>query len=431
MTQADMETVRARSYEAGFSDGEDEPPSGTTAKFGYRRMTSGQLRDFSIMNHDDILGTVWSLWQVSPIAKRALTLKRDHLVGRSAKPTSDDEDITTLLAEFWQGNKMSARASEFALQLFLFGEQCYSVFVRQADGRVRLGYIDPRNIESVITHPDNGMENWAVVVKPQKDDSKKSWLRALGKRVYRIVREDEDYVIQSDGTKVMVKAAHPGQLVTHEQVQPQPWELAMLKAHGLSQYSGSCIYAGVNRMSNQSRGISDLVQVADWIDQADQTLFALGDREQTAGYFSFWCQLTGADESQVAARAKELRNRPPARGSVLVTNDSENWKMWAPDLKQTGSISTFIALLTLIMGGLGYPLAWYGYGDDTNRATLSEQATPSEKSLEHDQGVYKDLIMTMLRLSVDQAAIAANQKADEDLSYDIPLPESSHCSHGE
>lgn len=414
----------ARAYEAGYSDGNDEPPSGTLKSYGYRQLTPG-LRDFSTMSFDDILETVWTLWQSSPVAKRVLTLKRDYIIGHNAKPQTKNEDLKAILDDFWRRNKLGPtdkksrggrRAGEFTLQLFLLGEQCFPVFVRTSDGRVSLGYIDPKEVNSVINHPENSMEQWAVALKPDTGTA--------NVRCYRIIREDEDYVIEKNGQRQVRPARYPGKLVTHEQVELQPWELEMLKEYGLTQYTGSCFFEKVNSLSNQSRGVSDLTQVADWIDQADETLFALAEREQFAGYFAFDVTLTGADDTAVAARSKSIRANPPKRGSVNVHNDSEVWQMWAPDLKQAGSISTFIALLTLIMGGVGFPLAWYGYGDDTNRSTLERQADPTEKTLEHDQEIVTGLFMTMLQFASDQAEIAGKFKPrkEDDTAVDITMP---------
>jgi hypothetical protein len=96
--------------------------------------------------------------------------------------------------------------------------------------------------------------------------------------------------------------------------------------------------------------------------------------------------------------------------------------MWSPDLKQAASISSFVALLTFIMGGLGFPVAYYGYGDDTNRSTLQEQATPSEKSLEHDQYQFEQMMLFIARFVKDQAEIANKYTPEKDADSEIRLP---------
>jgi hypothetical protein len=400
-------------YEAGFYDGNDDPATGDFQKGGqgYKRLSDKYVRE-GVVHFDRAIETAWTLWQKSPIAKRVLAMKRDHIVGHNAQPTTNDEDLAEILKEFWSGNRLDKRASEFTMQLFGFGEQCFPAFVREADGRVRLGYIDPQSIEKIIKHPDNTLEDWAVVVEKRSRGG-----YTTEKVVYRIIREAEDF---SDGDEV-TNVEHPGKLVSHKQATVQPWEMEMLADLGRSEYDGSCFYSKVNAVSNQSRGMSDLLQVGDWVDQADDVLFSLADREQFAGYFSFDVTLTGAaGPEQVRDRAKELRASPPDKGSVNVHNESEEWQMFAPDLKQGGSIETFRAVLGLILGGMGFPVHWYGFGDDANRATATAQSDPTSKSLEHDQGIVRDMFVHMCQFAADQAEIAGAYAPDED-DNDITL----------
>lgn len=403
-TQAQAESQAHRAYESGYNDaGEDEPVSSTLKKYGYRRSTTDGLRDFSQIDHDKMLEIVWTIWQSNPIAKRALDIKRDYIIGRGVQFLADDEKLQEILQTFWSINKMDRHIRDFALQLRLFGEQCYPVFVRDTDGQVRIGYVDPGEIERVVVHPENSLEMWAVVVKQQS--SSDAWNPNFDKRVYRIIRENE------------------GKLVTAEQAALEDWETEMLKAHGLEEYSGSCFFERVNSVSNQPRGYSDLLQPADWLDQHDETLFALADREQMAGYFSWDVTLVGAKEDRVAERAKKLRAAPPKKGSVNVHNDAEAWQFNYPDIKQAGSIETANELLTFILGGLGLPRHWYGHGDETNRATAQAQGDPTWRSMEHDQGIVQGIILSMLQFVRDQAEIAGHWMSAENSEITVTMPE--------
>ena len=393
-----VQEAASNAYQQGYYDGNDDPPSGEVKTFGYRRVTSRHLRDFTKMSREKVLETIWTLWQSSPIAKRIIKIKRGYIIGDGVSPETTDETASELVDGFWYENGMAARQKEFTEQLYLFGEQCYPAFVRKADGRTKISYLDPGVISEVIQHPRNSMQAVAVVV--DVGDGKK--------HVYRIIQKDSEYV---DGDKV-VEAKYPDKLVIWQQANIQPWELDTLKQHEKSQYDGSVFFYKVNAVSNQPRGYSDLLQVADWIDQADATLFALADREQFASYFSFDVTLNGANDEVVKTRSKLIRSNPPAKGSVNVHNDAETWKLETPDLKQQGSIDTFIALMTNIMGGMGMPLAWYGYGNDTNRATLGEQGAPAWKQLRDDQNTLESMFTEMCQFAIDQATIAGKLSDD-------------------
>lgn len=438
-------------YRHGYHDqGEDEPPSGTLAKYGYRRTTTNGLRDFSQIDRVSILEIVWTLWQSNPVADRAMEIKRDYILGKGISPkATGDEELQAILDDFWDINKMDKRTKEFVLQLFLFGVQCFPVFVRESDGQVRLGYIDPAEIEDVVTHPDNSLEMWAVITRERQ--ALNPWEQNLKKRVFRIVRQDEGRASPfqdgpyssknwmadvlstygaEDTKRPLEDQAQPeppdtkGRLVTHKQSQIEDWEKTMLAAFGLSEYSGDCFYYKVNSVSNQPHGYSDLLPVADWLDQDDETLFALADREQLAGLFSWDVKLTGSNSDQVKKRANEIRNRPPRKGSVNVHNDAEEWRFDFPDLKASSSIESERAIKTHAIGGLGYPEAWFGRGDETGRATAAAQADPTWKTLEHDQDIASDMFMEMLTFARDQAVIAGHYRQNEDGGeFTLPMPE--------
>ncbi len=394
-----LESRIDRAYESGYYDGlesgEDEPPLGDIATFGYRRgQTARGLRDFTQMSHDQILETVWTLYQSNGIAKRALVVKRDHILGRNTRPIAEgDPDLQEILDDFWRVNKMKKRLKKFVIDQSLFGELCLPVFVRETDGRIKIGYIDPVDIDTIVTHPHNVLEQWLVILK--SIDGKR--------RIYRIIREDEGVV--SKENKV-IEAKHPGKMITDKQADLEAWETAILTANGLDEYTGSCFYFDKNNVSNQPRGYSDLLQSADPLDQHDEVLFALGEREGMAGFFSWDVTLQGASKEEVQARAGEIRQNPPAKkGQANVHNDEETWEFNHPDLKQPGSISTADALMLHALEGLNQPSHWHGKMDTTNRATAESADNPTLKSLEHEQDDVKDWIIQICQFVRDQAEI--------------------------
>jgi hypothetical protein len=418
-TGQQIRQVRRRRFENyDPMGGNDDPASGGIAAggFGYRQTGQGQGRESDIspeQNHK----TAWALNQMNPVAKRGLDIKRDYIIGRGSQPQASDEKLQEILDAFWGHNQMNRRASEFTRQLQLFGEQCYPVFVRESDGAVTLAYIDPGEIERVITDPDNVLDLWAVVVRPQQQLDK--WAKqSESARVYRIVREVGDNRHGYE-TNTLVTCGHAEAYGVI-----QDWEREMLTEYGLDAYTGSCFYERINAVSNQTRGLSALVPVADWLDQGDEVLFALGDREQMAGYFSWDVTLDGASEDDVKARAKEIAIDPPHKGSAKVHNEKENWEFIFPDLKAASSVESYKALATQAWGGLGFPNSWYGSGDETNRATAQAQGDPTWKSLQHDQGIVEDMLTRMLEFVRDQAKLAGTYRPreDDDQTVTMPMP---------
>jgi hypothetical protein len=407
-----------RAYEAGTFDsmsGNDDPQSGTIAAGGYGYSRGGQKgkRDFSKMSRDQIINTVWSLYQSNGIAERALEFRMTAILGRNTQPETNDEDLQEILDQFWKRNlAKDHNVKRFTIAHSLFGELILPVFVRQSDGRVILGYIDQGDIEEdgVIFHPQNNLERWAVVLKEQ--DGKR--------KVYRIIREDEGTVYQD----VVIPPKYPDKLIIWQQATLEDWEHKFLKSLGLTEYTGSTFYFDKNNMANQPRGFSDLLQSADWLDANDEVLFNLAEREGLMNYFSWLVKLSGASPEQVKTRASELRTSPPmGKGQANVHNDSEEWSFVTADLKQPGSIATAEATKTQALEGLNQPKHWHGEPDTTNRATAQSADSPVNRTLEHEQGDLVSMIVFMLQFVANQAEIAGAYKPQDDATITIQVPE--------
>lgn len=408
VTRDDLARVARESYTEGFNDANDDPAGEGLAPggYGYRPQRAGQ-RDTDIP-FDQSIATAWALNQSNPIAKRGLDLRRDYIIGRGVKPVAVDAELQDLLDAYCRANQMETNAAKFARQLFLFGVQCLPAFVREADGRVLLGYIDPGEIEAVIAHPDNAMLMAAVVVRPT--ERTQPWEQTYGTRVYRVIRRDD---VSAD--KLLLAA----------QAEIQPWEAAMLNSYGMDAYSGDCHYFKINDVVNQQFGQSELTAIADWMDQRDEALFALGDREQMASFFSWDVTMTGASADDIKARAHDAANKPPKPGSVNYHNESETWTMNFPDIKQTGTIATADALLEQTWGGLGYPRAWFGTPQGAHLATLQAQGDPTWRSLDYAQGVVEVMLLELFEFARDQAILAGAYipAPDTDTSISVAMPE--------
>ena len=186
-------------------------------------------------------------------------------------------------------------------------------------------------------------------------------------------------------------------------------------------YDGDCLYFGVNNASNQARGYSDLLQVLDWLDQLDEVLWAVADRERFASFFSWLVKVSGLTESGIKDKATALSIKIPQKtGQLIIANENEDWSFLSPDLKQPQSLETANQLLTFILGGLGLPRHWYGFGDETNRATAEAQNDPTWRRLQDSQDEIQWMIEAMIGLALSQAQIAGANVDLED--YQVTMP---------
>jgi hypothetical protein len=419
-TKEQSDTRANRAYESGTFDslsGNDDPQQGAIAAggFGYRAEGQKGKRDFSAMTHDQIIGTVWDAYQSNGIAERAIEFRMAAILGRDTQPETPDENLQEILDQFWNRNlSNNHNLKRFVIAHSLFGELILPVFVRKADGRVLLGYIDPGDVEEkgIIFHPENNLERWAVVLKQRQNEKKR--------KCYRIIREDEGTIYQD----VVIPPQYPGKLITWQQATLEDWEIAFLKEKGLTEYSGSCFYFDKNNLANQPRGFSDLLQSVDWMDANDEVLFSLAEREQFANYFSWLVKLTGASPEVVKQRASELRTSPPmGKGQANVHNDSEEWEFVTSDLKQSATIATAQATKKQALEGLNQPITWHNEMDTSNRATAERADNPTNRHLQHEQADMVEWILFICRFVADQAEIVGFYKPEDENEITIQVPE--------
>jgi predicted nucleic acid-binding protein len=414
---ARIQAASKRRKESRFApdDYNDDPANATlglrAGGYGYRVGASGE-REPGI-GWDKNLQAAWDLKQSSGVVDRVGEIRRDYIVSSTIAPVAGNDELQSILDEFWRVNRLDIRLSDFVRQWSDYGAQMLTAYVRQADGRVKLGYIDPSAIERVITDPDNALERCAVVVKATS--AADPWVASYGKRVYRCVRECESGI-------------YAGRSVTAEQAQAgdslDEWEYQMLESFGLAEYSGDCFLWVKNADSNQPLGRSDWLQVADTLDQLDSTVFQLGEREALANMIFADVGIDATDDA-VQARASEIRSNPPAPGSVNVHGINETWNLNSPSLQQTASVETAKEQLALALGAVGIPVPWFGRGDETNRATAQAQGDPTWKTLQHDQGIVQAYVLDILDFVRDQAVIAGYYTPVDDAgeTIDLPMPE--------
>lgn len=417
VTKDEVASLNKRAYESGFSDGNDETPSGSSGlrSYGYRTMTVRGRRDADF-SFDKMVEAAWDIWQSNPLAARALEIKRDYILGKGFQVKSNDLKLQGILDAFWKANRMQSQLRQYVLQVYLFGMQILPVFVQKSSGAVTLGYIDPAEVEDIITHPEDSTKIMAIILKDM--ENLHPWETGSGRRIFRVVQ-------------VAKAGEYQDKMVLWEQDTLEDWETEMLEHYGLEAYTGDTFYIKVNSVSNVPFGFSDLLQTMDWLDSLDGVLFNLAERENMAGYFLFDVAVGNSTPAEVETRAQQLKNEPPGKGTVRVHNDSETWQLLAPELAQTSSIATVDALVTFILGGMGYPRHWYGYGDQTNRATAAAQGDPTWKSLEHDQATIHDFVSGLITLAVNQAEIAGlytperqeSASGEETDLFQIILPE--------
>lgn len=323
----------------------------------WRRLTGDSLRDLSPMTQERMQEMALYLWRGNVLANRMVELPVAYLLADGVTMTVADEDAQKWIDAFWDDpiNKMDLKLPKKVRELAIYGEQCWPVFVNDVNGHVRLGYLDPGAIATVVTDPDNIEQPIGVVTKrDRKGDVRR----------YKIIVNGPETVFSNRTQEIR-----------------ETFD------------TGECFYFTVNDLSNASRGQSDLLAATDWLDGYDHAMFGELDRWDFLRAFIWDVELKGATPEEVKKRAGEITSPKP--GSTRVHNDAEKWTAVTPALQAGDSAEEARLFRNHILGGLTIPEHWYGGGGDVNRATGDSMGEPTFKVLSMRQAIWKHILVEL------------------------------------
>jgi len=348
---------------------------------GWRRLTGNTDRDLSPLTQERVFKIVYYLFETDPLARRIVTMTKDYVVAEGVNFEAKDDRVQDLLTRFWNDpvNNFPLNFGQQVLELGLWGEQCYPAFVNPINGFVRLGYLDPSRIARVHLDPEN-----AKVVQEVE-------LHGVGAergRRLAAINMNLDALGQDYGYRV-----------------------------------GECFYFRVNSVTTASRGRSDLLALADYLDLYNQFLFNRGER---AAFGNAWIWDVTLEGMQAPEIKKWLQEHPPPKpGSVRAHNERVKWEAVAPDLKAHDAQYDARMLKNYVLGGAGFPEHFFAEGGGTTRATAAEMGEPVVKHLASRQAYVKAMLGEQFEFAIDQAQAHGALPAGINREYDLFFPEIS------
>jgi len=357
---------------------------------GFRRITSlATLRDLNPLMHDRMLQVCYFLAVTTPFGKRIVEILTDYTLGKGVRVTATDPRVQQVIDDFWNDevNDMDANIESWCDEQTTFGELCVPVAVNPVSGKVRVGYIDPMNIDTIQFAEMATSDGTASINVPFAVRLRREVGEVLQKPML-IVRRVEDPNEENYG-----------------------------------RLDGECFYFALNKAKSASRGFSELFSLADWIDLFDQMIFDFGDKVRFLNSFVWHYTLTGADPKKVDEYKNKLTKDPPRQGGVIVTNEQVAIQAQTPDFKGQDMAAGAGMVKKYGLGGAGIPPVLMGDGDDANRASALEMNAPFTKKIQKRQNLMSRCIKAVLNFVLDCAQRAGVLPAVVDLSFTIEFPE--------
>jgi hypothetical protein len=297
-------------------------------------------------------------WRTNPLAFRVVSLTTDYVVGSGIQVSSPVAYVDRFVSEFWQHrqNRMGMRIYSWCDELARAGELFVVLFTNPADG---MSYV--RTIPAV--------------------------------KVDRIEVDDED----------LEKELRYHELRNDDVVEGNWWAGWEKAKEDLE--TPVMLHYAVNRAVGCVRGQGDLVPILPWLRRYREWL---EDRVRVNRYknaFLWHVKLEGAGPGDIEAKQGQYA-QPPSPGSVIVTDETEEWspvqpKIQAEDVKDDGK-----ALRLMVAAGAGVPLHYLAEGETATRTTAREMVGPTVRHYEHRQRFFCELLVDLIEKAAYRARVA-------------------------
>ena len=351
---------------------------------GYRRLTAdGQdqtRRDLSPLSQDMMLELAYYLYDTSGLVKRFVRDTKNFVLGEGVtlevENDAKDGAARQALDDFWSDsmNQMNLRSEKRIEFLCLLGEQCWPVSVNPHNGRVWVSYIDPSNIDRVMT-----VKNFPEMTAAVK---LKGTAGRTGKTIAAI-RE----------------------------------ELNPMMTKGYGRLVGECFFFSINNPPNDPRGRSDLIHLFDFINGFEEGIFDEMDRLKGIKAFIWDVTLDGADDNEIKDFLQN--NKTPKSNSVRAHNERVEWKAVAPTLNQHDNKAFFDLMKTYFSACTNRPDSWLGSGGKAYQTEADLSGEPTFKDLGSRQRYVKYMFEHVGTFVLDQAIIHGSLKAPAEVRYKV------------
>lgn len=336
---------------------------------------SQEKSDLTFYTYWELQKQCYDSFKTFPLAKRVIEMMTDFVIGAELTYSIAEkyrEKLEPVLESFWSDydNDFDSYLEGMVNELWLLGEQIYPVSVDDTTSVVKLGIVDPREVEKILRDDKNQKRLKQVVL--QND--------AFGKtRVYGVIHEVNGKLIVPDEYK---------------------------KVEVGQEYKGDVFLFQINRLPTQTRGYSELSTMLEALDLLDQFVFKATERSLLLFHFLADIEIKGKSEAEIAA----FNVPDPRKNTVFKHSQNVKMDLFTPDIKALDAGMIVQMVVRYILAGVGIPEHWVVVGDSTTMATAKEQNNPIEKRLERKQGTIKYALKKMIRYQFEQKFPSATRE---------------------
>ena len=317
-------------------------------------------RDRRSYDRQDVLADCMDAWRFNPLARRITELTTNYVTGGGFVVSCPHDATQSFLDRFWNHrlNRLNLRASDLSNELMLSG----NLFLLVSTDQTGMSYL------RVIPSTDI-----AKIESSELDVEQE--LRYLGK---------------------------PG--LNGEEPVFEAYQVNQDRPAENGSFSPVMLHYAVNRPAGSQWGESDLAPILKWLSRYNAWLEDRVRLNRFRNAFVYVVKARFASETARANRQAQLAARPPAPGSVLVTDEQEEWSVIAPKLEALDASSDGLAVKKMIAAGVGLPLHFLAEPESSTKTTAEASGNPSYRRFSERQRALCWILEDVLRVAVARRA---------------------------
>jgi len=164
------------------------------------------------------------------------------------------------------------------------------------------------------------------------------------------------------------------------------------------------LHYAINRPVGGQWGESDLAPLLRWLSRYASWLEDRARLNRFRTAFLYVVKARFSSEAERRARQSALNAAPPSPGSILVTDEGENWEMLNPELASDEAGTDGLALKKMICAGAGIPLHFLAEPEGSTRTTAEAAGGPTYRHYEQRQRFFLWMLSDLLKAVVARRA---------------------------
>ncbi len=328
-----------------------------------------ELRDRLPYDQQTILQEALEAWRSNPLARRIVGLTSQYVVGGGVRITCNHPGSEQFLKNWWEHelNQCALRIYEWCDELTRSGE-LFFLLSTDAAGMTYVRAVPAAQITAIETAENDLQQELAYHQQ----------LDGLG----------EEHIWQA-----------------YDSRSDSPDQAVML-------------HFAINRPPGAVRGESDLAPLLVWL---NRYAVWLEDRARLNRYrnaFYFVVKSRFLSEAERAARQAVLNAVPPTPGSILVTDESEQWDVIHPRLESHEASTDGLSIKKMIAAGAGVPLHFLAEPESSTRSTAEAAGGPTFRHFEQRQLIFSEILRQLAVIAVRRRAIL-DRRVDPNASVQV------------